>query len=92
MRANTKDRRAIGRAGKQDSTAASSEGPASGATAPDLSRSYGIPYIETSAKTRQGVEDAFYTLVREIRQHKLRKLNPPDESENGCLNCKCVVS
>ncbi|KAL1771079.1 GTPase KRas isoform X2 [Sigmodon hispidus] len=24
---------------------------------------YGIPYIETSAKTRQGVEDAFYTLV-----------------------------
>ncbi|XP_053576159.1 GTPase HRas isoform X1 [Bombina bombina] len=58
----------------------------------DLARSYGIPYIETSAKTRQGVEDAFYTLVREIRQHKLRKLNPPDESEKGCLNCKCVVS
>nr|BAB61870.1 Rai-chu 101X [synthetic construct] len=43
--------------------------------AQDLARSYGIPYIETSAKTRQGVEDAFYTLVREIRQHKLRKLN-----------------
>ncbi|KAG8431473.1 hypothetical protein GDO86_018599 [Hymenochirus boettgeri] len=60
--------------------------------AQDLSRSYGIPYIETSAKTRQGVEDAFYTLVREIRQHKLRKLNRPDESETGCLNCKCVVS
>ncbi|KAL1791593.1 hypothetical protein HispidOSU_017744, partial [Sigmodon hispidus] len=28
----------------------------------DLACSYGIPYIETSAKTRQGVEDAFYTL------------------------------
>uniref|UniRef100_A0A6I8Q5C6 small monomeric GTPase n=3 Tax=Tetrapoda TaxID=32523 RepID=A0A6I8Q5C6_XENTR len=41
--------------------------------AQDLARSYGIPYIETSAKTRQGVEDAFYTLVREIRQHKLWK-------------------
>lgn len=40
----------------------------------------------------QGVEDAFYTLVREIRQHKLRKLNPPDESGPGCMNCKCVVS
>ena len=26
-----------------------------------------MPYIETSAKTKQGVEDAFYTLVREIR-------------------------
>uniref|UniRef100_A0A8B9XTM8 HRas proto-onco, GTPase n=1 Tax=Bos mutus grunniens TaxID=30521 RepID=A0A8B9XTM8_BOSMU len=47
--------------------------------AQDLARSYGIPYIETSAKTRQGVEDAFYTLVREIRQHKVRKLSPPDE-------------
>ncbi|NXY45811.1 RASH GTPase, partial [Ceuthmochares aereus] len=40
----------------------------------------------------QGVEDAFYTLVREIRQHKLRKLNPPDESGPGCMNCKCVIS
>lgn len=30
---------------------------------------YGIPYVETSAKTRQGVDDAFYTLVREIRKH-----------------------
>lgn len=34
----------------------------------DLATSYGIPFIETSAKTRQGVEDAFYTLVREIRR------------------------
>ena len=34
----------------------------------DFATSYGIPFIETSAKTRQGVEDAFYTLVREIRR------------------------
>ena len=34
----------------------------------DLATSYGIPFVETSAKTRQGVEDAFYTLVREIRR------------------------
>ncbi len=40
----------------------------------------------------QGVEDAFYTLVREIRQHKMRKLNPPDESGHDCLSCRCVVS
>ncbi|XP_068102650.1 ras-like protein [Hyperolius riggenbachi] len=43
--------------------------------AQDLARSYGIPYIETSAKTGQGVEDAFYTLVREIRRYKMKKLN-----------------
>lgn len=41
---------------------------------------------------QQGVEDAFYTLVREIRQHKLRKLNPPDESGQDCMSCRCVVS
>uniref|UniRef100_A0A671E0H2 HRas proto-onco, GTPase n=1 Tax=Rhinolophus ferrumequinum TaxID=59479 RepID=A0A671E0H2_RHIFE len=58
--------------------------------AQDLARSYGIPYIETSAKT--GVEDAFYTLVREIRQHKLRKLSPPDEGGPGCMSCKCLLS
>ncbi|MBN3289481.1 RASK GTPase, partial [Polypterus senegalus] len=38
--------------------------------AQELAKSYGIPFVETSAKTRQGVEDAFYTLVREIRKHK----------------------
>jgi len=31
---------------------------------------YGIPFVQTSAKTRQGVEEAFYTLVREIRNYK----------------------
>ena len=30
---------------------------------------YGIPFVQTSAKTRQGVEEAFYTLVREIRKY-----------------------
>jgi hypothetical protein len=35
----------------------------------ETSKSYGIPLIETSAKTRMGVDDAFYTLVREIRKY-----------------------
>ncbi|XP_047679568.1 GTPase HRas isoform X5 [Prionailurus viverrinus] len=39
-----------------------------------------------------GVEDAFYTLVREIRQHKVRKLSPPDEGGPGCMSCKCLLS
>uniref|UniRef100_H2Q5M1 small monomeric GTPase n=6 Tax=Catarrhini TaxID=9526 RepID=H2Q5M1_PANTR len=39
----------------------------------ELAKSYGIPFIETSAKTRQGVEDAFYTLVREIRHSSCLK-------------------
>ncbi|XP_061494350.1 GTPase KRas isoform X3 [Rhineura floridana] len=48
--------------------------------AQDLSRSYGIPFIETSAKTRQRVEDAFYTLVREIRQYRLRKISTEEKT------------
>lgn len=38
-----------------------------------LADSYTIPFVETSAKTRQGVDDAFYTLVREIRKYKDKK-------------------
>uniref|UniRef100_A0A8C8UM55 small monomeric GTPase n=1 Tax=Peromyscus maniculatus bairdii TaxID=230844 RepID=A0A8C8UM55_PERMB len=59
--------------------------------AQDLARSYGISYMETSARTRQGVEDAFYTLVLEIRQHKLWDLNPPDKNGPGYMSCKCVL-
>lgn len=44
------------------------------------------------APSSQGVEDAFYTLVREIRQHKVRKLSPPDEGGPGCMSCKCLLS
>lgn len=40
----------------------------------ETARSYGIPFIETSAKTRMGVDEAFYTLVREIRQYVRRPL------------------
>lgn len=43
--------------------------------AKQVADSYNIPYVETSAKTRQGVDDAFYTLVREIRKFKEKKGN-----------------
>ncbi|XP_029034280.1 ras-like protein 1 [Osmia lignaria lignaria] len=36
----------------------------------EVARQYGVPFVETSAKTRMGVDDAFYTLVREIRKDK----------------------
>ncbi|XP_073657998.1 GTPase HRas-like isoform X1 [Tursiops truncatus] len=45
--------------------------------AQDLARSYGIPYMETSAKKGQGVEDAIYKLEHKNRQHKVSKLGPP---------------
>ncbi len=37
--------------------------------AKDFAASLSMPFVQTSAKTRQGVEDAFYTLVREIKKY-----------------------
>ncbi len=37
--------------------------------AKDFATSFSMPFVQTSAKTRQGVEEAFYTLVREIRKY-----------------------
>ncbi|XP_073523235.1 GTPase NRas isoform X2 [Phyllobates terribilis] len=59
--------------------------------AQELARSYGIPFVETSAKTRQGVEDAFYTLVREIHQYRMKKLDSNEDSNQGCIRLPCSL-
>ncbi|XP_035309618.1 GTPase KRas-like isoform X2 [Cricetulus griseus] len=58
--------------------------------AQDLAGSYGIPFIETSAKTRQRVEDAFYTLVREIRNHK-EKMSKDGKKKKKKSKTKCIT-
>ncbi|KAJ8298711.1 hypothetical protein KUTeg_022771 [Tegillarca granosa] len=47
--------------------------------------SYNIPYVETSAKTRQGVDDAFHKLVREIRKYKEKKGKDQRRKKKLCL-------
>ena len=44
---------------------------------------YGIPYIETSAKERICVDEAFYTLVKKIR----KKRPDPDPKSRFCCCC-----
>ena len=39
--------------------------------ATDISSRYQIPFLETSAKTGKGVDNAFYTLVRWIAMYLL---------------------
>ncbi|KAH1181782.1 hypothetical protein KIL84_005508, partial [Mauremys mutica] len=56
--------------------------------AQELAKSYGIPFIETSAKTRQGVSDK---LVREIRQYRMTKLNSSEDGNHGCMGLSCTV-
>jgi len=41
-----------------------------------LAAKWNIPYVETSARTRTNVEEAFYTLVREIREDRTARRNP----------------
>ncbi|KAM7538254.1 hypothetical protein Aperf_G00000077780 [Anoplocephala perfoliata] len=54
------------------------------AKAEAVAKEYNIPYIETSAKTRQGVEDAFFTLVREIRKFKERGNEKKKRGKRKC--------
>jgi len=39
----------------------------------EVAKTCSIPFVETSAKTRMGVDEAFYTLVREIRKDKEKR-------------------
>lgn len=53
---------------------------------------YGIPFVQTSAKTRQGVEDGFYTLVREIRKYKEKiKKTKRDKKNTKRRDQKCLL-
>lgn len=53
----------------------------------DMARACGIPIVETSAKTRQGVEEAFFTLVREIRRDKERHRPAKPKPQKGRFKC-----
>lgn len=46
----------------------------------DLARQFGCKFIETSAKSRIHVEDAFYDLVREIRRYNKEMSSYPSGS------------
>lgn len=61
--------------------------------AESLAKSYGIPFVSTSAKTRIGVDDAFYTLVREIRKERERrgKNKRKDKKGPGSRRKKCIL-
>jgi len=58
--------------------------------AAEQAKSYCIPFIETSAKTRMGVDDAFYTLVREIRKDKEQK-GKQKRKNKGNKKRRCII-
>ncbi|EFO93598.1 hypothetical protein GCK72_014122 [Caenorhabditis remanei] len=53
-------------------------------TVSETAKGYGMPNVDTSAKTRMGVDEAFYTLVREIRKHRERHDNNKPQKKKKC--------
>ncbi|XP_043827533.1 GTPase NRas-like [Dromiciops gliroides] len=56
----------------------------------EVARSFRVPFVETSAKTRLGVEHAFQELVREIRRSRGKEL-PEVEQNQGCGLKPCAI-
>ena len=72
----------------------------------NLAHQFGCAFIETSAKSRINVDNAFYNIVREIRKYNKGSFPPtktdqgsspghavqgPTEPSPGCCGGKCVV-
>ncbi|KAF7725760.1 hypothetical protein EC973_009377 [Apophysomyces ossiformis] len=64
-----------------------------GSEASSLAAEWGCPYIETSAKTRQNVEEVYTMLMRQIRERKLKQQNAngPD-SEGSVIEAECPTA
>ncbi|XP_012507821.1 PREDICTED: GTPase ERas [Propithecus coquereli] len=67
------------------------------ATAVALARSWGAPFVETSAKTRQGVEEAFSLLVHEIQRVQEARAKeavsgPGGKHQKTTCRCGCSVA
>ena len=55
----------------------------------DVAKKYGITFIDTSANTRMNVDEAFYTLVREIKKHKESQGRDNSHTQMCPTNCQC---
>jgi len=51
---------------------------------------WSVPYVETSAKTRENVDKVFYDLMREIRSRKVSD-DSPQPGKPGTKKKKCTI-
>jgi len=60
----------------------------------DRAKQWGVPYVETSAKTREHVDKVFFDLMREIRARKMEENktnNGKGKDKNKKKKLKCVI-
>eukprot|EP00127_Corallochytrium_limacisporum_P000524 Clim_evm26s15 gene=Clim_evmTU26s15 len=57
----------------------------------ELAKKYGLPFMETSAKTRENVEDSFFTLVREIRRYRKMRITAKEAAAKSSKKSCCVM-
>ena len=62
------------------------------ATATNLATEWQVPYVETSAKTRENVDKAFYDLMREIRSRRVSdgSQGKTDKGKKNKKNCEIM--
>ena len=56
-----------------------------------LSELFQVPYVETSAKTRENVDKVFYDLMREIRSRKVSDDSQGKTDQGKKKKKKCVI-
>lgn len=61
------------------------------ATANNRAAQWQVPYVETSAKTRENVDKVFYDLMREIRSRKVSEDSQGKGNEGKKKKKKCQI-
>ena len=61
------------------------------ATANTRAQQWQVPYVETSAKTRENVDKVFYDLMKEIKSRKVSDDNQGKSEKERKKKKKCYI-
>ena len=56
-----------------------------------MAAQWGVPYIETSAKTKVNVDKVYYDLLSKVAERKTQPSEAPSTGGDGDTKCSCVL-